>query len=179
MELSTQGHTGNNNINNNNNIIALLPSSPQPQPCRDLVDGAYTFMSPGSEPKITPFTSVSKGELKDRVRATVADLENFASDYGEKLKGVLATQNIEFLQQKSELENIQKEETSAFRARILPLVRDLHFELLRRLKLPWPVCSSSGLSIEGYKAITEGLIDEESGLINLAEYLKNLANRLP
>ena len=145
-----------------------------------MVDATHTFFSPGSEPKTTLFTPLPKDDLKKRVQTTATELRNFASDYRKKIIDHLkVSQRKDFTSQKAELDDLEKQSTLEFQTKILPQARELHFELLRRLNLQWPVCSTSGLSIEGYRAIALGLIGaDDAGPTNIAKYLETLVSSL-
>jgi len=121
-----------------------------------------------------------KDDLKKRVQTTATELRNFASDYRKKIIDHLkVSQRKDFTSQKAELDDLEKQSTLEFQTKILPQARELHFELLRRLNLQWPVCSTSGLSIEGYRAIALGLIGaDDAGPTNIAKYLETLVSSL-
>ena len=172
--IVTQGQSG-----NNYNYIVTTPSPPT-APCRDLVNATYTFFPSGHGPNTTIFTPLSNDDLKKRANTIAAQLRKFAADYHTKITDQLnGAQNKDFAIQKADLDQLERQVTLEFQTKILPQTREAHFELLNRLNLPWPVCSTSGLSVEGYRAIAQGILGtDDTGPTNIANYLETLASRL-
>jgi hypothetical protein len=158
----------------------------EPPPCDDLFAATFTRFPPGYVPPETPFGDYDVPRLKHRITIVGDQLGTYESMYQSEIKSIMASPQDDSAsqeQRRAQIKNINEKKTKAddewtrrFQTEQLPEIRSLHDELIRRLKLPFPVCSNSGLSVGGYKALMQGFISDHGSLSNLAD---SLANKLP
>jgi hypothetical protein len=176
-------------------VDRLLPKQPptvppqsQAPPCSDLVDATGSYRLPGAGPTSTPYSALTNEELKTRVTRLASGMKNLEAIHKAKTDSILAAPRVRASsddQEREQFRDIQsrklKEDNQfldQFRQDYLDRARTLHDELLIRLKLPWPICSRSGLSVAGYRALSMGFVDGDAPLSNFADYLEHLVNRL-
>jgi hypothetical protein len=147
----------------------------------DLVRATGSYF-PSGYPKNTIYAGLTNNDLKREAHHIAAQLRVFEAMYRKQI-AVLSHQppaddaaSVQAAQAK--LQELQDQTIKTFQTTLLISARNLHFELLNRMNLPFPTSTRSGLTIQGYQAIMSGEIYSTSALGNFADYLDDLANRL-
>ena len=156
--------------------------SPPANTTNDLAAATYSWPPPGIVSVVTPFNGFASDALKKRIRSMASKLMTFESDYKQKIHAIAGEQTAEATDTsltRKQLQDAQDEEIQEFQKGFLPEVRDLQNEVLTRLKWPYPTSSNSGLSVDGYRALTSGELFGQAPLGNLADYLDKISEELP
>jgi hypothetical protein len=154
----------------------------------DLIEATGTSFPVGYVPPPTALSGFSKDELRHRIALLKERALLFEQNFRDEIRTVTTTlrpnglseeqYRIKLQELTTKKSAIEAQHTTECQTQYLPEFRSLHDEMLIRMNLPFPRCSSSGLSIDGYRAIMTGILSGNTPVQDLVVYLATLSVKL-
>lgn len=135
---------------------------------------------------VTEWAAFPTPVVKTRAKAIAKEMVDFEKSYKTQVRNLLSeeptgTEDADrFYHDRGEkIRAIQEQEAAEFRQKFQPAAGSLIVEMLERLKMPFPLRPSSGLTKDGDRAWGMGELAGDSPVSDLAAYLTLLASKLP
>ena len=159
---------------------APAPLAPPPQTAHDEVlwSGGGGIYPSGIPATTTAYNGTSIKELKAAVDDVSARLFAADADRRKRLSSASSKAGDTAVQRQAEIEKVDGQTIKEFQEGLLMEARPLFDELLQRLKRPYPRTTADGMTVDGYTAISSGILSGPHPLADLAAYLNALASEM-